>query len=388
MKILVNYSGAMTGMIYYRQVIPFKNLLKETNWQIHSSTDILNVSQEEFSTYDYVFIQRGIGDITPIAAMREQDYEEWILTRRGMIQSLVQKIKDSGAKLIFDVDDYWKVGTGHAMYRQSVYMDEEWSTQLYLMNADVVWVTTDVLKSKALKFNTNVHVIPNAIDETEKQFEIKPTTNNRVRFGWFGGVFHEEDVALMQDSFAKVYTDKELRDKVQLCLAGFNPHYDKLEMIFTDKYRHLSTTYLKYLQQVTPNGNHLCNGEVYKRIWARQVTEYVEGYNEVDVCLAPLRDNTFNNCKSQLKIIEAGYMGKALIASKCLPYTIDLKHNHNAFLVDEKRGHKDWYKAIKMLTNSPELRNKLALNLQAMVKDKFNIQSANEKRITSLCKSE
>ncbi len=56
-------------------------------------------------------------------------------------------------------------------------------------------------------------------------------------------------------------------------------------------------------------------------------------------------NHMFNRVKSQLKVIEAGFYKKAIVASNIGPYTIDLKHSlengnfvdGNAILVDEKR---------------------------------------------------
>jgi len=39
------------------------------------------------------------------------------------------------------------------------------------------------------------------------------------------------------------------------------------------------------------------------------------------VAIIPLSDSQFNRCKSELKLIEAGVMGKAVICSDVLPYS-------------------------------------------------------------------
>ena len=62
----------------------------------------------------------------------------------------------------------------------------------------------------------------------------------------------------------------------------------------------------------------------YRRRWTQDVTTYANNYNTFDVSLAPLVESEFNANKSQLKIIEAGFHKKAIIASETQPYTIDL----------------------------------------------------------------
>jgi glycosyltransferase involved in cell wall biosynthesis len=92
--------------------------------------------------------------------------------------------------------------------------------------------------------------------------------------------------------------------------------------------------------------------------------------------------------KSQLKVIEAGFYKKALIASNIGPYTIDLKHamkngeftDGNALLVDEVKNHSDWAKYIKKLVDSPEMVTELGERLYETVKDTYDLNKVSDKR--------
>ena len=92
--------------------------------------------------------------------------------------------------------------------------------------------------------------------------------------------------------------------------------------------------------------------------------------------------------KSQLKVIEAGFYKKALIASNIGPYTIDLKHalkngnftDGNALLVDENRNHSDWAKNIKKLLANPNLVTDLGERLYETVKDKYDLNQVTKTR--------
>jgi glycosyltransferase involved in cell wall biosynthesis len=92
--------------------------------------------------------------------------------------------------------------------------------------------------------------------------------------------------------------------------------------------------------------------------------------------------------KSQLKVIEAGFYKKALIASDLGPYTIDLKHclNHgnfvdgNAMLVDENRNHSDWAKHIKKLVENPNMVKDMGERLYETVKDKYDLNNVTKDR--------
>lgn len=92
--------------------------------------------------------------------------------------------------------------------------------------------------------------------------------------------------------------------------------------------------------------------------------------------------------KSQLKVIEAGFYKKALIASDIGPYTIDLTHSlqngnfvdGNALLVREHRNHSDWAKYIKKLIDNPTWAEDLGERLYETVKDKYDLNTVTDTR--------
>jgi glycosyltransferase involved in cell wall biosynthesis len=92
--------------------------------------------------------------------------------------------------------------------------------------------------------------------------------------------------------------------------------------------------------------------------------------------------------KSQLKVIEAGFYKKALIASNVGPYTIDLKHalkngeftDGNALLVNETNNHSDWAKNIKKLVENPNMITDLGERLYETVKDKYDLNVVTAER--------
>ena len=96
----------------------------------------------------------------------------------------------------------------------------------------------------------------------------------------------------------------------------------------------------------------------------------------------------FNQVKSQLKVIEAGFYKKALIASEFGPYTIDLKHSlkngqftdGNALLVPESRNHSDWSKNIKKLIDNPNMIVDLGERLYETVKDTYDLKTVTKAR--------
>lgn len=101
--------------------------------------------------------------------------------------------------------------------------------------------------------------------------------------------------------------------------------------------------------------------------------------------------NGIINHNSQLKVIEAGFHKKAIIAQDFGSYQIDIKNAYqfggswdptgNGLLVDSNRNHKDWVKYLKKLVENPELIKQLSENLYNTVKDKYSINKVSEDRI-------
>jgi hypothetical protein len=106
--------------------------------------------------------------------------------------------------------------------------------------------------------------------------------------------------------------------------------------------------------------------------------------------LAPLEENVFNKVKSQLKVIEAGFHHKAIIAQDFGPYKLDLKNaiqygggfdeTANGILIDSKKNHKDWYTSLKKLITNPNMIPILQENLYNTVKDTYSMNKVTEDR--------
>ena len=128
--------------------------------------------------------------------------------------------------------------------------------------------------------------------------------------------------------------------------------------------------------------------ESYLRVWTKPVTGYAKNYSKFDISLSPIKNTMFNRMKSQLKVIEAGFYKKAIIASNIGPYTIDLKHcldngnfvDGNAILVNEARNHADWSKFIEKLVKNPNLIKDMGERLYETVKDKYDLNNVTNDR--------
>jgi glycosyltransferase involved in cell wall biosynthesis len=278
-----------------------------------------------------------------------------------------------------------------------------------LRHPDFVTTTTSIFADEIKRINRNVVVFPNAIDPNEPQFTEPTEKSDKIRVGWLGGSSHLHDLTLLDGMVSKL---SQLQDKLQYVLCGFDirgtiteinkqtgeqkqrpikPHetvWVKYEQIFTNNYQIISPEYKEFLEKFVeePFENEI--NENYRRVWTKHITQYARNYSKFDISIAPIKNHLFNQVKSQLKVIEAGFYKKALIASEVGPYTIDLKHaikngqfvDGNALLVSDSRNHSDWVKNIKKLVDNPAMIEDMGNRLYETVKDKYDLRKVTEQR--------
>jgi glycosyltransferase involved in cell wall biosynthesis len=276
-----------------------------------------------------------------------------------------------------------------------------------------VTTTTSIFAEEIAKYNKNVYVLPNAIDPNEKQYTPTPEKSDRLRIGWLGGSSHLKDLEILKGVVGRLHNDG-LLDKVQFVLCGYDLrgtmtiideqtgqqtqrpikpmesvwyHYER---IFTEDYTTVSPEYREFLLKFKNEEYPNVANEPYRRVWTKPISSYASNYNLFDISLAPIEENIFNKVKSQLKVIEAGFHKKALIAQDFGPYQIDVKSAHqfgggwdangNGILIETNKNHKDWYKFIKKLILEPELVQQLSENLHNTVKNLYSVGAVSDSR--------
>ena len=371
----------------------------------------------------HVFLQNLYGDDFHVDIVYEPPYDDMSFWSQYQIvachrsigpdfekaNELIKKLTESGIITIVDIDDYWMPGKEHPIHDIIKFNKINEKIVANLKVASYVTTTTNLFADEIKKFNKNVVVFPNAINPNEPQFKEPTLESDRLRIGWLGGSSHLHDLQLLESPLGKI---THLKDKLQFVLCGFDtrgtvteinqqtgehkkrdilPHetvWAQYEKIFTQNHSLISEDYKKYLLKYTQEKYSNELDESYVRVWTQPVTSYAKNYSKFDVSLAPIKNTMFNRMKSQLKVIEAGFYKKAIIASDLGPYTLDLKHclNHgnfvdgNAMLVDENRNHSDWAKYIKKLVENPNMVKDMGERLYETVKDTYDLNTVTKNR--------
>ena len=312
--------------------------------------------------------------------------------------------------VIIDIDDHYKLGDDHPMSLSA--KKEKWHEPIinHIKLANYVTTTTPIFAKEISKHNKNVFVFPNAINPEEKQYiQTKTDNHGKLRVGIICGSSHLKDIQLLGDLISQT------KENVQIVLCGFDTNgtittYNQqtgektrrpiepkesvwytYEQIVTGNYKTLSKEHKDFLSKFLKGVDDPFVNERYRRMWTRDITQYATHYENVDVLLAPLKENEFNKMKSQLKTIEAGFTHTALIAQNFGAYTIDsipmiefggkVNENGNCLLVDSRKNHKDWVKYINKLAENPDMVKKLQDNLYNYVKDKYSIDAVCKQRV-------
>ena len=395
LKVLVVPSDR-TGVSYFRSTNPHIALENKYPDEFHIDVDYEPQLNDDnwLKQYDIIHYHRTLGA-----------YEQ--------MEALIQKFDSLGIISIMDLDDYWAPGTHHPAYHLIKNAEIDKKIVANLKIAKNVTTTTTLFADEIKKHNKNVFVIPNAIDPTEKQFTPNLEKSDRIRIGWLGGSSHLKDLEILNGIVGRLRTDG-LLNKVQFVLCGFDTRgthtvidhttgeqktrsitpmesvWYKYEQIFTDNYQTVSPEYKDFLMKFTQDEYPNIANEAYRRVWTKPISTYASNYNLFDISLAPLEENIFNKVKSQLKVIEAGFHHKAIIAQNFGPYKIDLNNaiqygggfdmTANGILVDSNKNHKDWYTSIKKLIQNPEVVTALQENLHNTVKDTYSMDKVTEER--------
>ena len=341
--------------------------------------------------YQIVHVHRNIG----------QTYEE--------TPKIIEWLKLNGIIVIVDIDDYWLPTKEHPIHQLILQNKVHQKIVDNLKSASYVTTTTEIYANEIRKFNKNVEVFPNAVNPKDPQFNEPTLPSDKIRVGWLGGSSHLHDLKLMNGFVSKL---SQHQDKLQYYVCGFDTRgtvteinkengeqkqrpikpeetvWARYEEIFTDNYKIVSPKYKDFLSTFEEKDFFGWENENYVRVWTRPVTTYAKNYAKFDISLAPIQNHIFNRMKSQLKVIEAGFYKKALIASNVGPYTIDLKHalnqgqftDGNALLVNESNNHSDWAKNIKKLVENPNMIIDMGERLYETVKDKYDLNNVTKER--------
>lgn len=268
-----------------------------------------------------------------------------IVFQRQIKDWQLQYIRDcrdfSGAALIYELDDYLPNLPVANIHRNEFPKDISRRLKQAISLCDRVVVSTEVLKSALNGLHQDICVLPNYLPvewwgglapRPAPDFDRKP------RVGWAGGVSHTGDLRLIADVVTA------LADRVDWVFFGMMPDGVDASMV-----------------------------EFHPGIVVQEYPKRLAGL-DLDLALAPLENNFFNECKSNLRLLEYGVCGYPVIATNIEPYRCGLP----VTLV--KNRHKDWVSAIDEKLADRAALYAEGLRLQTIVRQQWMLDGNNLKR--------
>lgn len=228
---------------------------------------------------------------------------------------VVKAYQGLGIKVIHDLDDLLWNAPVYNSYRAMFTKDRKQTLDWILRNVDKLTVSTKPLADAIYdRYRRTPDVIPNVIPTTN-YVKPRPRIGSRLRVGWAGSDTHSHDL-------------------------------ERLRSVIIQTHRDISWVFLGY---VPPELAKYV--ELHPPVDVRQYLPTLASLN-LDVAVAPLDDNHFNQCKSNLKLVEFGAIGVPVITSDVYPY----RGNPGFRIKNSRREWKEWTDSILAYDKNEDLR--------------------------------
>ena len=264
------------------------------------------------------------------------------------ILDLIKEIHKKNKKVLFDIDDlvfdfrYLRLLMHSTGSRNILY----WAAYIYgirriAKRVDGFLTTNDFLAKKIKQsFSKPCEVIPNSLNDKQiRLFDPKKKKHPGFVVGYFSGSpTHRKDFRVAEAGLIE-FLNKH--DDASLWVVGFMEFSGPMwKMIRANKVTILDfANYLKMQVQLS----------------------------EVDVNIAPLVENDFTNCKSELKFFEAAAAETTTIASPTYAFKKVISDGKNGLLAESD----EWYKKLEYLYNNPRENARIAKNARKYVLENY-----------------
>lgn len=279
---------------------------------------------------------RGQRILQPLELLRARPdilFLQYAMSDHQLIRNAEYKKVLPGVRIIQSVDDLY--GNVPEKHPNRSFQQREGHRRMMqaISSSDELIVTTEPLAEHYRRYAGHVEIVPNAL--TDSWFELAPRRNphpERLRVGWVGAQQHKGDLELIQ-TIVQRFADRVDWIFMGMCIDEIKP----------------------YVREVHPFVS---------------ISEYPAKMAQLglDIAIAPLEDNHFNRCKSNLRLLEYGAMGWPVVCSDVYPYRTD--HPPVIRCSDTQA----WIDALEKLIAEPALRQDLGRQLHEWVDQRYRLR--------------
>lgn len=284
---LMAFPGDTMGCGHYRVIEPFEAALKAGIIDGYLGTDHYDPLDLAIFEADTLLLQRQITD--------------------AQIRYLGNYRRFFQLKLVYELDDLITNVPVESVHKGNIPKDIAKRIRQGLELCDRFIVSTEPLAHAYRHMIGDIRVVPNRIDR-DKWGDLTPQRrqSDKPRVGWAGGVSHTGDLALIVDLV------RETAQEVDWIFMGMCP------------------------EEIRP-----CVKEFHVGVPTPAYPAKLASLN-LDLAVAPIAEHAFNDCKSNLKLLEYGILGFPVIASDFGPY----RRSADFPVTLVKNRHKDWRAAL------------------------------------------
>lgn len=222
-------------------------------------------------------------------------------------------------------------------------------------------------------------VVKNAIDYNLPCWNVQKQKTKFVRIGWAGGIHHNPDVKVFS-AVPHLVNQKVGRENIVWDFYGMPPppQNEKEKEDWQNKvWGHYKAELLKGFKGQRNWNTHFALGP----------HEYGVFYANMDIAIAPLKMNPFNDSKSDIKVAEAGRYKVPLVASNIGCYNDTIVNGKTGYLIDPDAPKTEWVRILSKLAIDHKLRREMGENLHAITEELFDINKVVKHRLDIYQKS-
>ena len=212
-----------------------------------------------------------------------------------------------------------------------------------LIEVDMVTVTTAPLKEQIYKYNRNVRVLPNFLNDalwTLRKPTISFDQDQPITIGYMGGNSHASDLRMIIPVVLELI--KRYPSRLQFHFLGIAPPAEIASLSQVKYFSLKNYDYPKFaatFQKQSP-----------------------------DIFIAPLVENLFNSCKSAIKFLEYSALGVPGVFSDIQPYSSVITNGYDGSIASTSN---EWLECLSELIENPERRIEIASNAQDTIRSKW-----------------
>ena len=267
-----------------------------------------------------------------------------LIQRTSFLHHPISEIRSRFRKVIYEIDDnLLEVPTSNPSRSVSVKFRDRIISAV--READAVTVSTDALCEKLSRYGGRFHVLPNRIDLDIWGIDPREPDPDRqeVSIGFVGTPTHQDDLRIVTPAIRRII--QKFGKRVSFHFFG----------CITEELRKLPR--VEFVSSLVPD----------YALFAQRLKAL-----DIDIALAPLSMNPFNECKSNIKFLEYSVCRIPGIYSRITPYSASVSEGVTGLLCGESA--EEWYRAIGTLIEEKEFRQRLAREAHREVTENYSLR--------------